>query len=93
MGNIKTLQTERVITTVDSTTGEQLSTSTLTSQKYEQEPDFVKMYLEDLVKLKDLPKSCDSLLNVLLRYMTYENKIILNKFFTQGDYYERLHFL
>ncbi len=45
--------------------------------KVEQEPDFVKLYLKDICKLNNLPKTSSKLLNVLLRYTSYENKVLL----------------
>lgn len=45
--------------------------------KIEQEPDFVKLYLKDICKLNNIPKTSSKLLNVLLRYSSYENKVLL----------------
>lgn len=66
-------------TAVDVTTGEILANvSNFTTIQSEAEPDFVKLYLSDVVKLNDLPKSYGGILHELLKCMTYENQIILN---------------
>lgn len=46
----------------------------------EKEPDYVKLYLKDIVALNDLPKGLDRVINVLLKTMSYDNMIILNSF-------------
>lgn len=43
-----------------------------------QEPRFVKVYLDDLLLLKDLPTKSSAILWELIKNTTYENKIILN---------------
>ena len=42
------------------------------------EPDFVKLYLNDLVLLKDIPQWVSGILYSLLKHMNYQNEIILN---------------
>ncbi|MGG3047089.1 hypothetical protein ABEO76_28885 [Bacillus anthracis] len=46
----------------------------------DKEPDYVKIYLKDIVALNDLPKGLDKVINVLLKVMSYDNMIILNSF-------------
>lgn len=46
----------------------------------EKEPDYVKLYLRDIIALNDLPKGLDRVINVLLKTMSYDNMIILNSF-------------
>jgi hypothetical protein len=41
------------------------------------EPDFIKLYIEDLVKLNDLPNSTNGVLYAILRYLNYKNEIVL----------------
>jgi len=43
-----------------------------------QEPPFVKMYLKDLMWLKNTPKWTNRVLSELLKNMSYGNEIILN---------------
>lgn len=42
------------------------------------EPDFVKLYLEDVARLNNVPSWADSILYQLLRLMNYRNEIVLN---------------
>lgn len=42
------------------------------------EPPFIKLYLNDIVLLKNLPSSCSSILYELMKLMTWDNKIVLN---------------
>lgn len=47
----------------------------------EAEPPFVKLYLEDIVMLHDLPKSCSDILFALIKNsMTYSNTLIINNY-------------
>ena len=45
--------------------------------KVEQEPDFIKLYLQDICKLNDIPKTYSKLLNELLKYSSYDNMILI----------------
>lgn len=49
----------------------------------DKEPDYVKLYLQDIVALNNLPKGLDRVINVLLKSMSYDNMIILNSFIKQ----------
>ncbi len=42
------------------------------------EPDFVKLYLNDLVLLKEIPQWVSGILYSLLKHMNYQNEIVLN---------------
>jgi hypothetical protein len=42
------------------------------------EPDFVKLYLNDLVLLKEVPQWVSRILYSLLKHMNYQNEIVLN---------------
>lgn len=42
------------------------------------EPEFVKLYLENISMLRGLPKWTDAVLRELLRLMNYKNQIVLN---------------
>lgn len=46
----------------------------------DKEPDYVKLYLQDIVALNNLPKGLDRVINCLLKTMSYDNMIILNSF-------------
>lgn len=43
----------------------------------EREPDYVKLYIKDILRLNDIPKSGNEILLAILRRMTYSNDIIL----------------
>lgn len=55
---------------------EQTSKST-TKIRVEQEPDFVKLYIKDICKLNDIPTTGNNILNELLKYMGYDNLVLL----------------
>ena len=47
----------------------------------ESEPPYVKLYLDDIVMLHDLPKSCSDVLFALIKNaMTYSNTLIINNY-------------
>lgn len=63
-------------TTIDVSTGEIIKQST--ESIVPKEPNFIKLYLEDLVMLKDVPKWVSGILYELLKRMNYQNEIVLN---------------
>lgn len=67
---------------VDKTTGEILSEN-VTSQTFinkGSEPPFIKLYIDDLILLNDLPTKSSAILWELLRNMSYDNEIALNAY-------------
>lgn len=64
----------------DISTGEIKHKEEITDAYVDKEPDYVKLYLKDIVALNDLPKGLDRVINVLLKVMSYDNMIILNSF-------------
>jgi len=64
----------------DISTGEVKHEEELIDAYVDKEPDYVKLYLKDIVALNDLPKGLDRVINVLLKTMSYDNMIILNSF-------------
>lgn len=71
-----------VITVIDEATGKidtRESTKT-TSYLKDVEPDFVKLYVADIVRLKDLPPATEKLLLLIVRNMNYNNTFINHKF-------------
>lgn len=78
----KVIQFEETITTeiFDNETGKIKATEETKSSKIRvpREPDFIKLYIKDLCKLKDIPKNSNSILLELLNYTNYENEIYLN---------------
>ena len=75
---IKLAHTEHQ-TTVDFSTGEILASSKTHITGKEQEPPFVKMYLDHIVTIYNLPKSSSSLLLALAQRVTYDNVVQINK--------------
>lgn len=66
-------------TVIDHTTGEVLTETNIETSKIPgNEPDYVKLYFDDLILLSGLPKSTSNIVVELVRYMTYSNEIILN---------------
>lgn len=70
---------ETVTETVDVQSGEVLSQTKVTSTIVPREPEFVKLYIDDLKRFFDLNQSESRLLNCLLRYMSYNNVVVLLK--------------
>lgn len=63
----------------DATTGQILSETT--TQRFTSsggEPPFIKLYLDDLILLNDLPSSTSSILWEIVSGLRYDNQIILN---------------
>ncbi|MBL3742601.1 replication/maintenance protein RepL, partial [Bacillus cereus] len=65
---------------IDINTGEIQEEEEIINAYIDKEPDYVKIYLKDIVALNDLPKGLDRVINVLLKVMSYDNMIILNSF-------------
>lgn len=59
---------------VDGQTGEILSETTTTSWNAGKEPDFVKIYLDNIVFLSEIPKWVSKVLYELLKSVTYAEK-------------------
>ena len=62
-------------TAVNSDTGEVLSEVRYTKRKVSKEPNFIKLYLDDVMLLSDIPRSKSDVLYLLLRKMNYDNEI------------------
>lgn len=62
-------------TAVNSDTGEVLSELRYTKRKVSKEPNFIKLYLDDVMLLSDIPRSKSDVLYLLLRKMNYDNEI------------------
>nr|WP_321266177.1 replication/maintenance protein RepL [uncultured Sulfurimonas sp.] len=51
---------------------------TISNKKVDTEPNFIKLYISDICKLNNIPKSTNTILNELLKYTSYQNEIYLN---------------
>jgi len=67
-------------THIDTQTGEVISEEKTNVIRLPQEPEFIKLYLQDINKIFDLPKGCSPVLYEILKQMTYDGKIVLNKY-------------
>lgn len=76
----KNLIKEYKIESVDYNSGEVTQETTYSSQKVDTEPDYIKLYIADMSRWADLQHATSSVLGAVLRYMTYDNKILLNSF-------------
>lgn len=63
--------------TIDGATGEIQQISKTQQYAVETEPAFIKLYLNDIMRLKELPPSTSNVLHAILGYMNYQNEIIL----------------
>lgn len=59
----------------DKGTGEIFTQKIVTKRKVSREPDFIKLYLDDVMLLSNIPKSKSDILYLLLRKMNYDNEI------------------
>mgnify|MGYP001618243978 CR=1 FL=1 len=77
MSNVVYSETNRI---VDHETGEIKQTVDIKSVRLAQEPEFIKLYLQDINKIFDLPKGCSPALYEILKNMNYQGHIVLNKY-------------
>jgi hypothetical protein len=73
----KNVLRESVQTVVDSN-GEMLEERTFKTLAVSTEPNFVKVYLQDILFLSGVPTGVSAVLYGLLRYMDYENRVFIN---------------
>ena len=78
MGSKKVYRQENS-TTVDSKSGEILQKTSVEKSVVEGEPNFVKLYIDDILKLKDIPKASNDVLNILVKNMSYGNVVVMIK--------------
>jgi hypothetical protein len=63
----------------DPKTGEVISEEVTAIRSHvPKEPNFIKLYLKDMCKLNDIPKTTNNVLNALLELCNYDNEIVLN---------------
>lgn len=76
MGNIYSQETTRI---TDGETGEIKQTETVQKSYIENEPPFVKIYLDDICQLNRVPKSSQDVLHHLIKKLDYEGYITISK--------------
>jgi len=64
-------KTERI----DNKTGEIFETEIISKMQVDREPDYVKMYVKDIIRFKDLPTGMDKVLMAIISNMSYTNII------------------
>lgn len=69
---------EHTETTVDVSSGEISEQKRYTKKLIPVEPAFVKMYLKDILFLKDVPKGLHGVLYALIMRINYYNEVIIN---------------
>lgn len=72
-GKVKNIRYKESKTVIDKTTGEVLAEEKITKVVLQTEPDFVKLYLKDIARLKDLPPAADNVLWEILNNLQYGN--------------------
>lgn len=77
MNNTKRITKTATKIIADSQTGEILHSELSTTSVVPSEPNFVKMYVQDISTLLKITKSDNAVLLCLLRYMNYENVVYL----------------
>jgi len=75
MKDKKTIRNKQITQTIDSETGELIELEVVKNMVVDKEPDYVKLYIKDLIRLNDLPSATGKVLNCLLQNMGYKNII------------------
>lgn len=57
--------------------GEVISVEKITTKFVEREPDYVKLYITDILKLSNISKSNNDILLAILKRMNYNNEVFL----------------
>lgn len=76
MKDLKSISSE-IKTTVVDLDGVVNHEKIITTSFLEREPDYVKLYIKDILRLSDIPNSGNSILLAILKRMTYNNDIAL----------------
>jgi Firmicute plasmid replication protein (RepL) len=69
--------TTAIIKDIVNADGELIRHEEIKTFKVDREPDFIKLYIGDILRLKDIPKGMNAVLWSLLRRMNYQNEIVL----------------
>lgn len=75
---MSTLVQQHTTHTVNNETGEVTETTRSRSFKAESEPNYVKLYIQDISYLNNLPVGTDKIIYALLPYVNYEQEIYIN---------------
>jgi hypothetical protein len=77
MGDTKRISQEITSQSVNNETGEIIKEVKHQVAYVEREPDYVKLYISDIFRLTDVPKSSNDIMLAMLKRMTYNNDIAL----------------
>lgn len=64
--------------TLNPETGEVKEKQSIRQMSIPQEEDYIKVYIKHINYLNNLPQGLDSIIYVLMKYMTYGNQIVIN---------------
>lgn len=79
MNNYRTINQIVENKVINSNTGEVEITETRTNLTVSKEPNYIKIYLDDIVYFSQLPSSSSGILFSIAKRMGYDNKIVLVK--------------
>lgn len=78
-GEQKKLKQQTIQTILDNKTGELKESTELNVFSVPKEPAFIKMYIADMLYLKDMPRGLNPILHILLKNIQWgSNQLILN---------------
>lgn len=77
--NSRRIVQETVKQVIDHSTGEVQTTEISTSFSIGKEPNFIKIYLDDIMYFIDMPSSASGILLSIAKRMSYDNKVTLVK--------------
>ena len=66
--------------TITNEDGEKLHQKHIEEAYISKEPDFIKVYLDNILLINNLPSGIQKTLNVLLKRMAYDNVVVLNAY-------------
>lgn len=69
---------QQMTRTIEDEYGNIKSKETQQTLNWGKEPNYIKLYLDNILYLKDLPSGLNTILLAFLKRMSYENQIVLN---------------
>lgn len=69
---------QQTVRTVQDEKGNIKSKETQQTLNWGKEPNYIKLYLDNILYLKDLPSGLNTVLLAFLKRMSYDNQIVLN---------------
>lgn len=78
-GGLKSVIRSELKTIVDERTGEVIISESTAQRYVETEPPYVKLYISDIMRIKEVPPGMDKVLLVIISKMSYDNVIFTYK--------------